>query len=284
MNSDLQNRLNSHHAILRVSEENQTIWKDKKPKAFTKKMAELVIGVADLEHLAAMQSADITGIVKDKEAAQEALIACMLTTAGAMLSYFADNKDQTSYTRIRLTESDLRNARDAAISQMAQMLLELLGPLSKLKPSLAEDYNISPAMFEQLNAKLQAYSDVLGKPRAALANRKSATSRLQARSESLDALYEQHLDHLILSFRGTGQGDAFISDWFNARKIISTSRSSASPQPPETVPALETQHEPLALLPAPQSETAATPAALQASSIKITPASAAPLVRTVAHE
>ncbi|MDB6174377.1 MAG: hypothetical protein JWL59_3688 [Chthoniobacteraceae bacterium] len=236
MNNDLQNKLNSHHAVLRVGEANEPIWKDKKPRAFSKKMAELISGVAEFERLAAIHNSDLAGIVLDKDAAQETLIGSILNVAGPMCSYFADKKDKTSLTKVNFTASDLRNSRDAALSQIAQIVLSLLKPLTRQKSALDDDYGINPATYSSLETDLKTYDEALGKPRAALASRKSATAKLLLRSSALDALYDEHLDHLVTSFAVTDEGSTFVSDWFNARKIINLGHGSSAPDPAEPAP------------------------------------------------
>lgn len=78
----------------------------------------------------------------------------------------------------------------------------------------------------------------MGKPRQTIAAGKTVTQELSDEFDAADETLAEILDGLVVQFQATNA--KFVSDYNNARTIVDTSASHASPNQPTPAPAAPT--------------------------------------------
>ena len=192
--------------------EYQHDWSDK--PSFKGPFEKLQTEVMDkLAAILGQQGQRSTGITIDKNRVRTTLEAQTLAIANGMEAYAATVGDNTLRQNVHLTASDLtRMSERTLIGEATRMDTLAMANMSHLAP-----YGIRDETIEALRSTKVEYSAWLGKPRAAIDDRKGATlqlGRLEDRARELLDL----MDTQTVLFR-TGAAE-FYEQYWAARGIV----------------------------------------------------------------
>jgi len=191
--------------------------------AFTADFDEFAAGVDRIEALSKKRAEPITGIAENKQFCREQLCKAAAAIAGAVHSWATKNNNREVAAKVNFSYSSLLAGRDRSSAEKCQNVhkaaTENLG-------SLAE-HGVTAAKLKALQQKIDAYSECLPKPRAAIGSNKTATQQLETEFTAADRLLNDSLDKLVLQFESSHP--QFFSDWQNARAIV----DSAATRPGE---------------------------------------------------
>lgn len=191
--------------------EYQSVWNAK--PSFKDPFEKLQTEVLDkLAAILGQQGQRSTGITIDKNRVRTTLEAQTLAIANGMEAYAATVGDNTLRQNVHLTASDLtRMSERTLIGEATRMATLATTNLSHLAP-----YDITIERIEALQTTKEEYSTWLGKPRAAIDDRKGATlqlGRLEDRARELLDL----MDAQMVLFRTDAQ--AFYEQYWSGREI-----------------------------------------------------------------
>jgi len=85
-----------------------------------------------------------------------------------------------------------------------------------------------------LQAAINAFKDIASKPRDNIVTGKTVTQELSDEFDAADVTLSEILDGLVVQFQDTNA--KFVSDYQNARIIVDSSASHASPNQPTPAP------------------------------------------------
>ena len=174
---------------------------------------------------------DSTGIAQDKKASKAAMATAAQTIASAVHAYAVKNKNNTLANETDFTISDLTGERDADAIKDCQNIHDLANTnLASLGA-----YGITAAKLTALQAVIDGYKAIVTKPRDNIVAGATVTQALSDEFDAADETLSEILDGLIGQFQATNA--KFVSDYNNARIIVDTSASHASPPPPTPPPA-----------------------------------------------
>jgi len=95
-------------------------------------------------------------------------------------------------------------------------------------------YGITAAKLTALQAAIDGYKAIVTKPRDNIVAGATVTQALSDEFDAADETLSEILDGLIVQFQATNA--KFVSDYNNARTIVDTSASHASPNQPTPAP------------------------------------------------
>jgi hypothetical protein len=219
------NKLTMYLAVEGICDASPTVWQA--VPAFADAYADLKTHVTNIQTFAQSQTQDNTGIAVDKQAARAAMCNLALPIAGAVHAYAVKIKNHTLAATVDYSLSELMGGRDVQSRDYCQNIF------NTANTNLANlgNFGVTAAKLTALTNAIAAYNLLISKPRDTRAQGKTITSNLEAKFDAADQDLMQ-MDDL------TGQlSDAkFVSDYNNARIIVDTAASHASPTPPPVTP------------------------------------------------
>lgn len=226
MDTKKLNKLSMCLAVEGICDASPTVWQNL--PAYADAYNDLKIHVTNIQTLAQSQAQDTSGITQDKQAARQAMCAAALPIANAVHAYAVKTKNNTLAATVDFSMSDLLGGRDMTCRDNCQNIT------TTATTNLANlaTFGVTAAKLTGLNGAIGAYNLLISKPRDTRAQGKTVTGTLQAEFDAAD-------EDLVIMDDLTGQlTDAkFASDYNNARAIVNTAASHASPTPPAPVPA-----------------------------------------------
>ncbi len=192
--------------------------------AFATSDADLQSHVTNIQTLWQAQAQNTSGIADDKRQARLAMCNTALALTGALHAFATKTKNNALANEMDYSLSDLMAGRDTESARRCQ---EIYDTTNTNLPALA-DYGPTAAKLNLLKAAIAAYNLLITKPRENRAQHKTTTGNLQAEFDLLDGALVI-LDDLIPQFAPANQ--KFVDDYNNARTIVDTSASHASPTP-----------------------------------------------------
>lgn len=219
-------KLFSHLSLKGVCKSHEDVWTTM--KAFADDYAEFTDMLDGIQELATAQAEPTTGITQDKRHLRRAMAKAAMAIAGPVAAYAAKAENRELLAKVDFRLSALLGGRDKtsrdrcqAVQTAAVAVLKQLG-----------DYNITAAVLKALQDKIDAYEEILTKPREARASAKTVTRMLAEAFDEVDALVEERMDKLIEAFRA--KNPEFVSDYENARRIVVAGASRKTKSLPAT--------------------------------------------------
>ena len=222
------NKLTTALAVEGICDANTTIIAT--VPAFAASYADVQSHVTNIQTLWQAQAQNTKGIAEDKHQARQAMCKTALVTAKAVHAYAVKSNNNTLADGMDFTLSDLMAGRDTESARRCQ---EIYDTANTNLAALA-DYGVTAAKLSLLTAAIGAYNLFITKPRQVRAQHKTTTGSIQTEFDLLDGALGV-LDDLIPQFAPANL--KFVDDFNNARTIVDTSASHASPAPPTPPPA-----------------------------------------------
>ncbi len=209
MNTKQLNKLTMYLAVEGICDGTPTAWQSL--QAFANAYTDLKLHVTNIQTFSQSQAQDTSGVAQDKQAARQAMCAAALPIANAVHAYAVKTKNNTLANDVDFSMSDLMGGRDVQSRDHCQNIYT------------TANTNI---------ANLAAYNLLISKPRDTRAAGKTVTTNLQAEFDAADV-------DLGIMDDLTGQITVAksMSDYENARIIMDTTASHASPTPATPPPA-----------------------------------------------
>lgn len=235
MNSVLNIRLKAFKRSLAILalEENELIWKDQPPEAFTTKHTEAEAMVATLEDAARKHEAGKAGVTEEKNRDEEELEDTAHVLAQALVFWFADEKQEGRAGEVTLTKTEWRTLSNQRLLAKAKTVIDLTAAISSGPDAeRAAKYGITAKAGQDLSREYDDYKHIVQAPGVAQAVRRALTKGFPTAFNLVEAKFKQ-LDGLILQFRGTGPGRAMMAAWAEARIQKGTGSSAPEEKPAE---------------------------------------------------
>lgn len=226
MNTKQLNKLTMYLAVEGICDANNTVWQPL--QAFADAYTDLKTRVSNIQTFAQSQTQNTTGIAQDKQAARQAMCAAALPIANAVHAYAVKTKNNTLAASVKFSMSDLMAGRDV---QSAERCQNIYTAANTNLANLAS-YGITAAKLTGLNGAIAAYNLLISKPRDTRAQGKTITGNLQTEFNAADEALTE-MDDLL----GQLSDPKFVGDYNNARTIVDTAASHASPVKPTPPPA-----------------------------------------------
>lgn len=201
--------------------------------AFAAAYTDLQTRVSNIQLLAQGQEQDTSGIAADKKQARQAMCNVALPIASAIHAYATKNKNNELATKNDFSISDLMAGRDV---QSAERCQNIYNDANTNLASLA-DFGVTAAKLAALKAVIAAYNLLITKPRDTRNAGKTVTGNIDSEFDALDQDLTI-MDDLIAQFAPANQ--KFVDDYNNARTIVDTAASHASPNQPTPAPSTST--------------------------------------------
>ncbi|KAF0180906.1 MAG: hypothetical protein FD161_624 [Limisphaerales bacterium] len=197
---------------------NKALWFNLAPTIFTTLEGQFETAAGNLGAFGDSQSALITGVTDQQNAAEKALEDAAHPLGRALRLLFIAQNNLEAAAPWDLSLSDWRKMQETALLNRAKALHTALLPHTTGTPPAGEPYGIIAAATTALNTKIAAYENVIGAPASARSTRKAKTADLRPRFRAVDVLLEG-MDDLIIQITGTEEKDLFVDGYFNARRI-----------------------------------------------------------------
>ena len=223
MDTKQLNKLTMYLAVEGICDDTTPSWQT--VQAFADAYADLEARVTNIQTFAQSQTQKVTGITQDKKAAREAMCAAALPVANAIHAYAIKTKNNTLAASVDFTMGSLMRGRGLNSLERCQ---NVYAAANTNIASLAS-YGVTAAKLIAFNAAIAAFNLLISKPRDTRAQGKTVTGSLKNEFTAAD-------EDLTIMDDLCGQiTDAkFVADYNNARIIVDTAASHASPNAPAT--------------------------------------------------
>lgn len=222
------NKLTTALAVEGICDANTTILST--VPAFASAYADTQSHVTNIQTLWQAQAQNTSGIGEDKRQARLAMCNIALVIAGAVHAYATKTKNNELLNRMNFSLSDLMAGRDVQSAERCQNVYDT----ANTNLTALADYGVTADKLTLLKAAIAAYNLLITKPRETRAQHKTTTGNIQTEFDLLgEAL--GIMDDLIPQFSPASQ--KFVDDYNNARTIVDTAASHASPVKPTPTPA-----------------------------------------------
>jgi hypothetical protein len=228
MTTKQQNKLAMYLVVKGVLDSNNSVWQSL--QAFADGYTDFTSHVTQIQTLELSQVTDSTGIAQDKKASKAAMATAAQQISAAVHAYAVKNKNNTLANETGFTVSDLTGERDADAIKDCQNIHDL----ANTNIASLGAYGITAAKLTALQAAIDGYKAIVTKPRDNIVAGATVTQELSDEFDAADETLSEILDGLVLQFKDTNA--KFVSDYNNARTIVDTSASHASPTPPTPAP------------------------------------------------
>jgi hypothetical protein len=222
------NKLTMYLAVEGICDASPTIWQSL--QAFADAYTGLKTHVTNIQTFSQSQTQDTSGIAQDKKQARLAMCSVALPIAKAVHAYALKSQNNTLAASVDFSMSDLMGGRDVQSRDNCQNISDIANTnLANLA-----NYGVTAAQLTALTNAIAAFNLLISKPRDTRAQGKTITGNLQTEFEAADETLGV-MDDLL----GQLSDAQFVSDYRNARIIVDTSASHASPSPspaPQTPP------------------------------------------------
>lgn len=191
--------------------------------AFADAYDEFKTHTTNIQTLGKNQEQTSTGVAEGKKAARNNMCELAAPIAGALHAYAVKTSNHTLAAQVDFTVSDLKNGP----AQVSLERCQNIEAAAKVNVMNAATFGLKPAKVEALYQAITAFAATMGSPAMARATGRTVTYNLNTEFEAADAALEL-MDDLIDQLADT---DAkFVSDYRNARVIVDSAASHASPK------------------------------------------------------
>jgi hypothetical protein len=228
MTTKQQNKLAMYLAVKAVLDANNAVWQTL--QAFADGYTGFDTQIGLIQTLAQGQNMDTSGIAQDKKASKFAMAQAAVGIASAVRAFAIKTKNNTLAGEVDFNQSDITSARDEDALANCQNIHDL----ANTNIASLGIFGVTAARLTTLQTAITAFSGLMGKPRQTIATGKTATQQLSDAFDAADLALDEELDNLIGQF--TPANAKFVSDYQNARTIVDTAASHASPNQPAPAP------------------------------------------------
>ena len=229
MNKRQEDKLSMYYAVQKVCNANNATWNGL--PAFVAAFGEFSGSLSKLEDVIEVQVKNIVGVAEDKTAQREKLTEKALETGNAVFAYASDKKNATLKDKVNFSETRLKRERDTVLIQHCQRILDeakiIIGELG--------DYGLNMNDLDNFQTMINEFSDALSLPRAAITERKGATSSMEEVIADIDHVLKEKMDRLMDKFKTTAAD--FYKQYFDVRSIVSHGVRHKKDEPPPAPPA-----------------------------------------------
>lgn len=199
--------------------------------AFVAALGDLGVKMEYIKNQAQIQAGKTDGITQDKNTAKQALCDKAFEVGSAVGSYASTVKNGDLAAKVGFTHSDLLRSRDIETAGLCQNIR------TAATDNLAAlvDYGVTAADLTDLAQEISDYETALSTPANARVSKKTATDNIDAAFTDLDNILANRMDALLPKFQAVSAD--FVKDYWNARNIVDTAASHASPAPAPAPPA-----------------------------------------------
>jgi hypothetical protein len=212
------NKLTMYLAVEGICDASPTSWQA--VQAFADGYTDFKGHVTNIQTFAQSQTQNNTGIAADKTQARQAMCQTSLPIAKSVHAYAVKTKNNTLAESVNFSLSDLMAGRDVESRDRCQNIYTA----ANTNIANLANYGVTAAKLTTLTGAIGAYNLLISKPRDTRAQGKTITGNMETEFDAADEDLEI-MDDL------TGQiTDAnFVNNYNNARIIVDTSASHASP-------------------------------------------------------
>lgn len=220
------NKLNMYLTVQGICAASPAVWQPL--EAFADAFADFKTHITNIQNFAQSREQDTSGIAADKHAARATMCNAALPVARAVHAYAVKTSNNQLAGETDFSLSDLMGGRDIESTIHCQNIHDI----ANANLALLAPYGITAAQLATVAMMITAYSSLVSKPRDTRAQGKTITSNIQTEFDAAD-------DALTLMDDLLGQlgNQKFWSDYTNARDIVDTPATHASPAPPTPPPA-----------------------------------------------
>lgn len=238
MNDRIVNQLNMARRALAClnKTEHALIWTGVPPLVFSTKVATAGARLTEAEALAQAQTRATTGSAQDKAREEAELETICHTLGSALVACCLDRDDAAGAAPFDISLTAWRALRDETLLQRAEDLAAAIAALLVADAPGAATYGLVPASHTSLLDETADYRAFIVAPDTAIGERSTNTRALATKVRELLAAFAP-IDRLILQYKTTAAGEAFVSAYFNARTIIDRGHGPAPEDPPAPPPA-----------------------------------------------
>ncbi len=223
------NKLTMYLAVEGICDPAKTVWLTL--QAFADAYTDLQTRVTNIQTLAQNQTQDTGGVALDKQAARQAMCGLALPIANAVHGYAVKTKNNTLAVTVDYSMADLIEGRDVHSLDLCQ----IISTAANANLANLTSYGITAAKLTALTNAIAAYTLLISAPRDTRAKGKTVTGNIQSQFDAADEALGL-MDDLL----GQIADAKFVADYNNARNIVDTAASHASPTPAPTPPPAST--------------------------------------------
>lgn len=239
MNDRIVNHLNMARRALAClnKPEHSAIWAAVPPMIFGAKVTAAATLLAEAEALAQAQTRATTGSAQDKAREERELEDICHALGGALVTCCLDADDAAGAAPFDLPLSAWRALRDETLLQRAEDLADAIASTIAADAVTAGAYGLDTMSYSTLQSEISDYRAQIVAPDSAIDERSATGRALAAKVKDLLAAFLP-IDRLIVQYKRTPAGEAFVAAYFATRNIIDRGHgpSPDSPTPPPPTP------------------------------------------------
>ncbi|MDX2362372.1 MAG: hypothetical protein QNK23_16305 [Crocinitomicaceae bacterium] len=218
MNKRDINKMRMYNQVVLIISEHSSIWQANVP--FTEAYSTFSQGVIGLKEFVNSQFALKGKLSIHKREMKEELTEVALRIQRVIVFYAAKSEQLTLLESVKRTPSFWRRTTETNRLSQAERLSSLL---EEHLPAL-QDFGLEQSDLDELNAKINAYTEALSGPRSAIVHRGQFTASIDTSISELDDLLKLQMDTFVKSLTVTHPD--FVSLFLRARNIVNYKGSS----------------------------------------------------------
>lgn len=215
--------------------EHSALWAAVPPMAFGTKVAAATTLLTQTEDLAQKQTRATTGAAEDKAREEKELEDICHLLGGAIVTCCLDAGDATGAAPFDLDITDWRKLRHEILLQRAEDLATAIAAAIAADAPTAASYGLDTLSHSQLVKETADFRAFIVAPDTAIGDRAAATRGLNAKVKALLAALDP-IDRLIVQYKTTPAGEAFVAAYFAARTIYDRGHGPGEEEDPTPAP------------------------------------------------
>jgi hypothetical protein len=212
MTTNQQNRLSMFLAVLGVMQKYNSAWSAM--TALAEMVTRLTAYTGALQDKTGVQGTPLTGIAGGKRRNRIDMIEKTLAMAGDLHALATKNNDSVLRAKVALDLTDLMRASETVVGTRCEQIYDL----ANTNTAALANYGVAAADITALKTAIDAYTDLLTKPRQAVVSRKEVTGGIAQDEDAADKLLKNELDPAMRKFKT--KNAAFFGEYMSARMII----------------------------------------------------------------
>ncbi len=153
-------------------------------------------------------------VTESKENTLDQLITKVVGLSGSLQAFAAFNDDTVLQGKIKITKSDIKNARETEIEGMINPII------SAARENLIDltDFAVTEEMIIEVETSLDDFKVMIGQPRTIRNQAFAAMTAMDELFDEINKLVKSKLDKLMIRFEATDT--EFYSEYKRARTIV----------------------------------------------------------------